>query len=140
MNKQEVIDSINNVIVANDQKGITAESLARVLLDMLEVTPESSGGGMIFLKIGEGSDLTEADKMYNATIYEQAQNGSLSGPLALYMDDIYLISPFIANSEDKVEILFGFPDYFTGATNGYLQMVFQLDLYADGSISVIPMY
>ena len=74
MNKQDVIDAINNVIVSNDQKGITAESLARVLLDMLEVTPESSGGEFYTLAIGDlfgETPLTEEQKAHNAELYRK---------------------------------------------------------------------
>ena len=74
MNKQDVIDAINNVIVTNNQKGITAESLARVLLDMLEVTPESSGSEFYTLAIGDlfgETPLTEEQKAHNAELYRK---------------------------------------------------------------------
>ena len=47
MTKQEIKDLITNVIVSNDQKGITAESLANVLLDMVDATPEGGSGSSI---------------------------------------------------------------------------------------------
>lgn len=74
MNKQDVIDAINNVIVTNDQKGITAESLASILLDMLEVTPESSGSEFYTLAIGKllgDAPLTEEQKAHNAELYSK---------------------------------------------------------------------
>lgn len=74
MNKQDVIDAINNVIVTNNQKGITAESLASVLLDMLEVTPESSGSEFYTLAIGDllaETPLTEEQRAHNAELYSK---------------------------------------------------------------------
>lgn len=44
MTKQEIIEAINSTIVANGQKGITAESLNNVLTEMVNATPEGGSG------------------------------------------------------------------------------------------------
>lgn len=52
MTKQEIINAINATIVANGQKGITAESLKNILNEMVNATPEGgSGGGDGLLKV-----------------------------------------------------------------------------------------
>lgn len=44
MTKQEIIEAINSTIVANGQKGITAESLNNILNEMVNATPEGGSG------------------------------------------------------------------------------------------------
>ena len=43
MTKEEIMEAINSTIIANGQKGITAESLSNLLIDMVSATPESAG-------------------------------------------------------------------------------------------------
>lgn len=76
MNKQEIIEAINSTIVANGQKGITAESLANLLIEMASATPESSGGsgGLIFYQGLPNEDftefsLTEEERAHNVNMY-----------------------------------------------------------------------
>lgn len=45
MSKQEILEAINSTIVANGQKGITAESLNLILNEMVESSGEAGGGG-----------------------------------------------------------------------------------------------
>lgn len=90
MTKQEIINAINATIVANGQKGITAESLNNILTEMVNATPEggsgggeSSGGGssvytvkMSDVNISEDSTevtltATEEEKVHNATVYAE---------------------------------------------------------------------
>ena len=44
MNKVEIIEAINSTIVTNGQKGITAESLANILIEMVESSGEGGSG------------------------------------------------------------------------------------------------
>ena len=45
MTKNELIEAINATIVPNGQKAITAESLANLLMEMVNATPEGENGG-----------------------------------------------------------------------------------------------
>lgn len=66
MNKQELIAAINETISANGQKGITAESLANILTEMVNAAGEGgSGGGS-----ASGSS-TELIKISNYEVTEQ---------------------------------------------------------------------
>lgn len=73
MNKQEILDAINNVIVTNNQKGITAESLANILTEI--VNAMGTGGGEFYtLAIGDllgETPLTEEQKAHNAELYRK---------------------------------------------------------------------
>lgn len=44
MTKAEIIEAINATITANDEKAITAELLANILIEMVNATPEGGGG------------------------------------------------------------------------------------------------
>ena len=45
MNKTELIDAIQQVITPNGKKAISAESLANLLIEMVNATPEGGNGG-----------------------------------------------------------------------------------------------
>lgn len=47
MTKQEILEAIEATIVPNGQKGITAESLANLLVEMVNATPEGGSGSSI---------------------------------------------------------------------------------------------
>ncbi len=74
MTKAEIIEAINAVIRPNNEKAITAESLANLLTEIANATPESSGGGVVFT-IGRPNEdasafvLTEAEKAHNAVMF-----------------------------------------------------------------------
>ena len=77
MTKEEIIEAINSTIVANGQKGITAESLANLLIEMASATPEggSGGSGGLIFYLGLPNDdftefsLTEEERAHNVNMY-----------------------------------------------------------------------
>ena len=76
MNKEEIIEAINSTIVTNGQKGITAESLANILIEMASATPEGSGNGSLVVYIpftadrfGADVPLTSEQQSHNAEVY-----------------------------------------------------------------------
>ena len=77
MTKAEIIEAINSTIVANGQKGITAESLANLLIEMASATPEGSGGsGGLYIYAPLPADyfgievpITEEQQAHNAEVY-----------------------------------------------------------------------
>ena len=74
MTKAEIIEAINSTITANDEKAITAELLANILIEMVNATPEGGSGGVLFLQIGEtedGSDLTDEQLANNVEVYNK---------------------------------------------------------------------
>lgn len=78
MTKNEIIEAINATIIPNGQKGITAESLANILLEMVNATPEggsSSGRGQIVFYMGmPNEDYTEC----TLTPEQQAHNAEMA--------------------------------------------------------------
>jgi hypothetical protein len=76
MNKEEIIEAINSTIVTNGQKGITAESLANILIEMASATPEGGGNGSLAVYIPLTADtfgvdvpLTSEQQSHNAEVY-----------------------------------------------------------------------
>ena len=77
MTKAEIIEAINSTIVANGQKGITAESLANLLIEMASATPEGSGGSgglHVYVTLpaefaGVETSITEEQQAHNAEVY-----------------------------------------------------------------------
>ena len=76
MNKEEIIEAINSTIVTNGQKGITAESLANILIEMASATPEGGGNGSLVVYIPITADmfgvdvpLTSEQQAHNAEVY-----------------------------------------------------------------------
>lgn len=73
MTKAEIIEAINATIAPNGIKGITAESLANILIEMVNATPEGGSGGgsgnvkTIYLPLE--ADLTSEEMAKNAELY-----------------------------------------------------------------------
>lgn len=88
MTKNEIIEAINATIIPNGQKGITAESLANLLIEMVNATPEggsSSGSGQVVFYLGlPNEEFTE----FTLTPEEMAHNAAMvkvvkESPIAL---------------------------------------------------------
>lgn len=96
MTKEEIIEAINSTIIANGQKGITAESLSNLLIDMVSATPEIAGdsGGMLFY-VGMPNedysefDLTEEEREHNVNMYNTFIE-SPCAPISLDMTREYM--------------------------------------------------
>lgn len=76
MTKAEIIEAINATIVPNKEKAITAESLANLLIEMVNAAPEGGSGGgsgnvkTIYLPME--ADLTSEEMAKNAELYNFA--------------------------------------------------------------------
>lgn len=87
MTKNEIIEAINATIIPNGQKGITAESLANLLIEMVNATPEGGSGssGQVVFYLGlPNEEFTE----FTLTPEEMAHNAAMvkvvkESPIAL---------------------------------------------------------
>lgn len=138
MTKEEIIEAINATITPNGEKAITAESLANLLIEMANATPEGgSGSGVCVVHLGEaedGSDLTTEQLANNADVYNKVTEAGYNIPVfimgvpamfqAIEEDGSYTFSFSIAYMSD--------PETFvlTGMVAGFA-------LYPDGTITVI---
>lgn len=85
MNKTELIEAIQQVIAPNNQKAITAESLANLLIEMVNATPEggSGGSGVVFYAGTPNEDMTEfmltpEQKAHNAEMVQVVKNSPIA--------------------------------------------------------------
>jgi hypothetical protein len=86
MNKTELIDAIQQVITPNSKKAISAESLANLLIEMVNATPEggNGGSGQVVFYAGvpnEGTTelyLTPEQKAHNAEMVQLIKNSPIS--------------------------------------------------------------
>jgi hypothetical protein len=76
MNKQEILDAINATIAPNGVKGITAESLANILTEIVNAMGEGGGAGGEYIDVTllepdnpESIELTAEAKEHNAELY-----------------------------------------------------------------------
>ena len=78
MNKQEIIEAINSTIMPNGQKGITAEALANILIEMANAS--GSGGVTVYLGMVDAETgaitLTDEQKALNAEAFRQIKEGN----------------------------------------------------------------
>lgn len=111
MSKQELINAIQATIAANGQKGITAESLANILIEMVNTAGEGgSGGGSGVLAVQysideEGNPIfSEEDKVNNAAIYQMLYNVWYNGaaaPLPIFFEGFSMFFVSIEDSGEK---------------------------------------
>lgn len=91
MTKNELIEAINSTIVANGQKGITAESLNLILNELVN----SGGTGGVTFYVGNTASadepliLTEDQKNHNAEMFDVIKNANPLPPVALDLSDQY---------------------------------------------------
>lgn len=90
MNKAELIEAINATIAPNGVKGITAESLANILTEIVNAAGGGGGGSLSVILAGEdlGVAPTEASLWHNADVYEKVKQAVLAGEALpyIYMD------------------------------------------------------
>lgn len=91
MTKAEILDAINATIAPNNVKGITAESLANILTEIVNATPEGGSGGAggeyIDLTLAnpddyESDELTAEAMAHNAEVYAKLSSVLSSGGAA----------------------------------------------------------
>lgn len=89
MTKAEILEAINATIAPNNVKGITAESLANILTEIVNAAGEGGAGGeyldMTFANPDDlESELSEEAKAHNAEVYNKlltALNGIAAIPM-----------------------------------------------------------
>ena len=88
MTKNEIIEAINATIVTNGQKGITAESLANILLEMVNATTLYVYMGSMNMETGEVSQTAE-QKAHNAEVFQLVKNSDIPPAIAIDFSGIY---------------------------------------------------
>ena len=96
--KERLIEAINATIVPNDEKAITAESLANLLIEMVEAMGEGSGNeetltfytGKVDEEDGETLILTPEEKAHNAEMFKKFLASSFPPPIQVDVTGFFL--------------------------------------------------
>lgn len=101
MTKNEIIEAINATIIPNGQKGITAESLANLLIEMVNATPEggsSSGSGQVVFYMGIPNEdfteftLTQEQQAHNAEMFKIIKESPITPNASIDISDNMILS------------------------------------------------
>lgn len=96
MDKEQILEMIDGTFIPNNVKGITAQGVKNVLKEMVNFTPESSGGGsgaIIFCcgmptlndeGVPESFELTPEQQEQNVASYQAFKNAT--GPVVTGVD------------------------------------------------------
>lgn len=90
MKKEELIEAILATIATNGQKGITAESLANILVEMVNASGEGGSGQVVFYfgVPNEGYtafSLTPEEQAHNAEMFQIVKNSPVALAVSLDM-------------------------------------------------------
>lgn len=160
MTKAEIIETINSTIVANGQKGITAESLANILIEMASATPEGgsggSGGALFYAGVPNedstafnltAEELEHNVAMYNTFVTSNAVPVSIDMtrqylemmaaeglPEGITSENVkmYLTSMEVSYASEEAAAIMGSPYY------GIMLLELHAVIQPDGSIVMIP--
>lgn len=89
MDKTELIEAIQQVITPNNQKAITAESLANLLIEMVEAMGTGSGSGQVVFHMGTPNEdftqltLTDEQKAHNAEMAKLIKESPIPLPSSI---------------------------------------------------------
>lgn len=98
MDKTELINAIQQVITPNNQKAITAESLANLLIEVVEAmgTGSGSGSGQVVFYIGtpneDFSDYTQTpeQKAHNAEMFQIVRDSQFAPLTSIDFTDLLI--------------------------------------------------
>lgn len=153
MTKEEIIEAINSTIITNGQKGITAESLSNLLIDMVSATPEGEGdsGGMLFYAGMPNDDysefdLTEEERDHNVNMYNNFIE-SPCAPISLDMTKEYVKMVGVDMSTDDFKMILtskqimyasaSISQEIFGDPQGGIILEGSIIIHSDGSLSII---
>jgi hypothetical protein len=119
MTKAEILEAINATIAPNGVKGITAESLANILTEIVNAAGEGGAGGE-YLDMTpanpddlESEELSEEAKAHNAALYtkicEVLNNGGVLPPVSVNESIMGMYASSVAFEEDLLMFYFHGP-------------------------------
>lgn len=96
MTKEEIIAAIAETIAPNNIKGITADSLANILTEIVNASGESGGGsgslmvyiGQLDLETGEMSQTAE-QKAHNADVFKAVKSAEAMPAILAEISEMY---------------------------------------------------
>ena len=109
MTKSEIIEAINATIKPNGEKAITAESLANLLIEMVEGGSGGGSGNVKTIYLPMEADLTSEEMAKNAELYNFAVAASTDrtlwdGVIVTFLGIPIYIEPNISNDGSNVSV------------------------------------
>lgn len=164
MTKAEILEAINATIAPNGVKGITAESLANILTEIVNAAGEGGAGGeYLDMTLANPDDTTSTEltpeaMAHNAALYtsicEILNNGGVLPPVSANADGLGLYASSVTLESDLLMFCFHRP-FAIGPSNYFVEaitkedtseptelsigsdlMLFFLILHQDGSITI----
>lgn len=96
MTKEEIIAAIAETIAPNNIKGITAESLANILTEIVNASGESGGGsGSLMVYIGQldletgATSQTAEQKAHNADVFKAVKSAEAMPAILAEISEMY---------------------------------------------------
>lgn len=139
MTKAEIIEAIEATIRPNGEKAITAESLANLLIEMANATPEGGSGGsdvcvIQFGELEDGSDMTEEQLAYNVDAYNKLKEGF--GEIPVF---ILGVPAIFRRKDDDGSCTYSFSIAYMSDPETYalLGYVAEFTLYPDGRVALM---
>ena len=148
MKKEELIEAILATIATNGQKGITAESLANILVEMVNASGEGGGSGQVVFYIGIPSEdytsftLTPEEQAHNAEMFQIVKNSpvalTVSGDSSRLMIEVEGPSMGIDMSGLKVNTISGMTMYYPAEIAVMQGLSSEVILIEDGELFIYP--
>lgn len=144
--KEELKEAIAATITENGQKGITGQSLANLLIDIVDAAGKGGGGsaGGLTLTTGislETGQISSGPNEANALVYQTIMEGAANGvgyPVTLLVD-FGILEPGMFYSVN-IDVMVPNNDFsglfFTSVAMSLEMGITSFMLYEDGSISV----
>ena len=142
MTKNEIIEAINATIVSNGQKGITAASLANILLEMVNATTLYVYMGSMNMETGELSQTAE-QKAHNAEVFQLVKASEIPPTINIDMSEFYeaVVGVLVKCSDVALETMLAPAGMVPGIEEevvGLITMDAGYMLLADGTITNMP--
>ena len=148
MSKEELIEAINATIVPNDVKGITAESLANLLTEMVNASSGGTGGGVVFYVGSVDMDTLEATQSpeqmaHNAVMFKIVADSPMGVPVSINMNGLYEaqfgVSEGLTYIETALSVMYASEELATsmGAPASLIELygeTFSATIFADGTL------
>ncbi len=151
MTKNEIIEAINSTIMPNGQKGITAEALANILIEMTNASGGGGGGVTFYIGNVDSSTetpiitVTEEQKAHNAEMFQVVKNAEHLPSVVVDFSEYYSSmtglpyrlsepSTMIAYISPEAAAAMGAPNEGIGLSAGGCDLL----VNPDGSITAMP--
>lgn len=124
MTKEEILEAINSTIVTNGQKGITAESLNNILVELANSGGSGAGGVTFYMGNVDTSSnpftatQSETQKLHNAEMFQIIKNAEQIPPVYIDLSETYYAQMGVMGKFAEPSMLVGYIPAESASTLG----------------------